>query len=37
MNRYRCRERSARNALEWQSDGSGWLVNGYLFDRASNA
>lgn len=26
---------SHRNTLEWQPDGSGWLVNGYLFDRAS--
>jgi hypothetical protein len=26
---------SHRNTLEWQADGSGWLVNGYLFDRAS--
>jgi hypothetical protein len=26
---------SHRNTLEWQLDGSGWLVNGYLFDRAS--
>jgi WD40 repeat protein len=24
-----------RNTLEWQPDASGWLVNGYLFDRAS--
>ncbi|MDB5309270.1 MAG: hypothetical protein JWO38_3472 [Gemmataceae bacterium] len=26
---------SHRNTLEWLPDGSGWLVNGYLFDRAS--
>jgi hypothetical protein len=26
---------SHRNTLEWQPDGSGWLVNGYLFDRVS--
>jgi hypothetical protein len=24
-----------RNTLEWQADGGGWLVNGYLFNRAS--
>jgi hypothetical protein len=23
------------NTLEWLPDGSGWLVNGYLFDRAT--
>lgn len=26
---------SHRGSLEWQLDGSGWLVNGYLFDLAS--
>lgn len=26
---------SHRNTLEWLPDGSGWLVNGYLFDRTS--
>ncbi len=24
-----------RNTLEWQADGGGWLVNGYLFNRES--